>query len=91
MANTARYLKKGGILVVLAIDVRRVKPAPPGVEVCACRSLPSETQEAIEKTGFLLRKMEERYKTLAAEGVRNIEQYNRNIRQAMLERPANLR
>jgi S-DNA-T family DNA segregation ATPase FtsK/SpoIIIE len=27
--------------------------------------------------------MEERYKTLAAEGVRNIEQYNRNIRQAI--------
>jgi S-DNA-T family DNA segregation ATPase FtsK/SpoIIIE len=30
--------------------------------------------------------MEERYKTLAAEGVRNIEQYNRNIRQAIEEK-----
>ena len=30
--------------------------------------------------------MEERYKTLAAEGVRNIEQYNRNIRLALQER-----
>jgi len=29
--------------------------------------------------------MEERYKTLAAEGVRNIEQYNRNIRTALAE------
>jgi S-DNA-T family DNA segregation ATPase FtsK/SpoIIIE len=29
--------------------------------------------------------MEERYKTLAAEGVRNIEQYNRNIQQAIAE------
>ena len=30
--------------------------------------------------------MEERYKTLAAEGVRNLEQYNRNIRQAIAEK-----
>ena len=30
--------------------------------------------------------MEERYKTLAAEGVRNIEQYNRNIQQAIADR-----
>jgi DNA segregation ATPase FtsK/SpoIIIE and related proteins len=29
--------------------------------------------------------MEERYKTLAAVGVRNIEQYNRNIRAALAE------
>jgi S-DNA-T family DNA segregation ATPase FtsK/SpoIIIE len=32
--------------------------------------------------------MEERYKTLAAEGVRNIEQYNRNIRLMLQERGA---
>src|SRR5207247_8148823 len=32
------------------------------------------------------REMEERYKTLAAEGVRNIEQYNRNIRQAIADK-----
>jgi DNA segregation ATPase FtsK/SpoIIIE-like protein len=30
--------------------------------------------------------MEERYKTLAAEGVRNIEQFNRNIRHALEEK-----
>src|SRR6478752_1689269 len=30
--------------------------------------------------------MEERYKTLAAEGVRNIEQYNRNVLQAVAEK-----
>jgi S-DNA-T family DNA segregation ATPase FtsK/SpoIIIE len=30
--------------------------------------------------------MEERYKTLAAEGVRNIEQYNRNVRHAIEEK-----
>jgi DNA segregation ATPase FtsK/SpoIIIE, S-DNA-T family len=34
---------------------------------------------------WAVREMEERYKTLAAVGVRNIEQYNRNIRQAMAE------
>src|SRR5207342_2733283 len=33
-----------------------------------------------------VREMEERYKTLAAEGVRNIEQYNRNVRQAIEEK-----
>jgi len=32
-----------------------------------------------------VREMEERYKTLAAVGVRNIEQYNRNIKTAMAE------
>jgi S-DNA-T family DNA segregation ATPase FtsK/SpoIIIE len=32
-----------------------------------------------------VREMEERYKTLAAQGVRNIDQYNRNVRAAMLE------
>jgi S-DNA-T family DNA segregation ATPase FtsK/SpoIIIE len=35
---------------------------------------------------WAVREMEERYKTLAAEGVRNIDQFNRNIRQAMAER-----
>ncbi len=35
---------------------------------------------------WAVREMEERYKTLAAEGVRNIDQFNRNIRQAIAER-----
>jgi S-DNA-T family DNA segregation ATPase FtsK/SpoIIIE len=34
---------------------------------------------------WAVREMEERYKTLAAVGVRNIEQFNRNIRQAQAE------
>ncbi len=34
---------------------------------------------------WAVREMEERYKTLAAVGVRNIEQYNRNIRTALAE------
>ena len=32
--------------------------------------------------------MEERYKTLAAVGVRNIEQYNRNLKLAQAEKSA---
>jgi S-DNA-T family DNA segregation ATPase FtsK/SpoIIIE len=32
-----------------------------------------------------VREMEERYKTLASQGVRNIDQYNRNVRAALLE------
>ncbi len=34
---------------------------------------------------WAVREMEERYKTLAAVGVRNIEQYNRNLKQAQAE------
>jgi len=34
---------------------------------------------------WAVREMEERYKTLAAVGVRNIEQYNRNVRAALAE------
>ena len=39
---------------------------------------------------WAVREMEERYKTLAAVGVRNIEQYNRNIKTAMAETQAPL-
>jgi DNA segregation ATPase FtsK/SpoIIIE, S-DNA-T family len=35
---------------------------------------------------WAVREMEERYKTLAADGVRNIEQYNRNVRHALAEK-----
>jgi DNA segregation ATPase FtsK/SpoIIIE, S-DNA-T family len=34
---------------------------------------------------WAVREMEERYKTLAAHGVRNIEQYNRNVRRCRAE------
>jgi S-DNA-T family DNA segregation ATPase FtsK/SpoIIIE len=34
---------------------------------------------------WAVREMEERYKTLAAEGVRNIDQYNRNVRMVLQE------
>jgi DNA segregation ATPase FtsK/SpoIIIE, S-DNA-T family len=48
-----------------------------------------DPKQAANALTWAVREMEERYKTLAAEGVRNIDQYNRNIRQAALERPAN--
>jgi len=48
-----------------------------------------DPKQAANALTWAVREMEERYKTLAAEGVRNIDQYNRNIRAAALERPAN--
>jgi len=45
-----------------------------------------DPKKASNALRWAVREMEERYKTLAAEGVRNIEQYNRNIRLALQER-----
>lgn len=42
-----------------------------------------DPKQAANALAWAVREMEERYKTLAAEGVRNIEQYNRNVRQAL--------
>jgi S-DNA-T family DNA segregation ATPase FtsK/SpoIIIE len=42
-----------------------------------------DPKQAANALAWAVREMEERYKTLAAEGVRNIEQYNRNVRQAI--------
>ena len=39
-----------------------------------------DPKQAANALRWAVREMEERYKTLAAEGVRNIEQYNRNVR-----------
>jgi S-DNA-T family DNA segregation ATPase FtsK/SpoIIIE len=47
-----------------------------------------DPKKASNALRWAVREMEERYKTLAAEGVRNIEQYNRNIRLALQERGA---
>ena len=44
-----------------------------------------DPKQAANALRWAVREMEERYKTLAAHGVRNIDQYNRNIRAAMLE------
>jgi S-DNA-T family DNA segregation ATPase FtsK/SpoIIIE len=45
-----------------------------------------DPKKAANALRWAVREMEERYKTLAAEGVRNIEQYNRNIRHVIAER-----
>src|SRR6266403_521938 len=45
-----------------------------------------DSKQAANALRWAVREMEERYKTLAAEGVRNIEQYNRNVQQAILEK-----
>ncbi|MEI6667931.1 MAG: DNA translocase FtsK [Acidobacteriota bacterium] len=39
-----------------------------------------DPKQAANALNWAVREMEERYKTLAAEGVRNIEQFNRNVR-----------
>jgi S-DNA-T family DNA segregation ATPase FtsK/SpoIIIE len=45
-----------------------------------------DPKQASNALRWAVREMEERYKTLAAEGVRNIEQYNRNIAAAIAEK-----
>jgi len=45
-----------------------------------------DPKQASNALRWAVREMEERYKTLAAEGVRNIEQYNRNIGQQIAEK-----
>jgi S-DNA-T family DNA segregation ATPase FtsK/SpoIIIE len=45
-----------------------------------------DPKQAANALRWAVREMEERYKTLAAEGVRNIEQYNRNVQHTLAER-----
>src|SRR5437588_5819137 len=45
-----------------------------------------DPKQASNALRWAVREMEERYKTLAAEGVRNIEQYNRNIQHQLAEK-----
>jgi DNA segregation ATPase FtsK/SpoIIIE, S-DNA-T family len=45
-----------------------------------------DPKQAANALRWAVREMEERYKTLAAEGVRNIEQYNRNMQHAIAEK-----
>ncbi len=45
-----------------------------------------DPKQAANALRWAVREMEERYKTLAAEGVRNIEQFNRNVRHAIEEK-----
>jgi S-DNA-T family DNA segregation ATPase FtsK/SpoIIIE len=78
-------------------DVRLIMIDPKRLELGMYEEIPHlltpvvvDPKQAANALTWAVREMEERYKTLAAEGVRNIEQYNRNIRQAALERPASV-
>lgn len=71
-------------------DVRLIMIDPKRLELGMYEKIPHlltpvvvDPKQAAHALAWAVREMEERYKTLAAEGVRNIEQYNRNIRQAI--------
>ena len=70
-------------------DVRLILIDPKRLELGMYEEIPHlltpvvvDPKQAANALAWAVREMEERYKTLAAEGVRNIEQYNRNVRQA---------
>ncbi|MCC7125438.1 MAG: DNA translocase FtsK 4TM domain-containing protein [Acidobacteria bacterium] len=72
-------------------DVRMIMIDPKRLELGMYDDIPHlltpvvvDPKKAANALRWAVREMEERYKTLAAFGVRNIEQYNRNVR-AMLE------
>ena len=74
-------------------DVRMIMIDPKRLELGMYDDIPHlmtpvvvDPKQAANALRCAVREMEERYKSLAAEGVRNIEQYNRNIRQAAAER-----
>ena len=76
-------------------DVRLIMIDPKRLELGMYEEIPHlltpvvmDPKKASNALRWAVREMEERYKTLAAEGVRNIEQYNRNIRLAMAENEA---
>src|SRR5213076_651282 len=74
-------------------DVRMILIDPKRLELGMYEGIPHlmtpvvvDPKQAANALRWAVREMEERYKTLAAEGVRNIEQYNRNVHQALVER-----
>ena len=76
-------------------DVRLILIDPKRLELGMYEHIPHlltpvvvDLKQASNALGWAVREMEERYKTLAAEGVRNIEQFNRNVRQALAEKSA---
>ena len=69
-------------------DVRMIMIDPKRLELGMYEEIPHlmtpvvvDPKKAANALRWAVREMEERYKTLAAFGVRNIEQYNRNVRQ----------
>ena len=74
-------------------DVRLIMIDPKRLELGMYEEIPHllspvvvDPKKAANALRWAVREMEERYKTLAAEGVRNIEQYNRNVRNVLAER-----
>jgi S-DNA-T family DNA segregation ATPase FtsK/SpoIIIE len=74
-------------------DVRLIMIDPKRLELGMYEDIPHlltpvvvDPKQAANALRWAVHEMEERYKTLAAEGVRNIEQYNRNIQQAIVEK-----
>jgi S-DNA-T family DNA segregation ATPase FtsK/SpoIIIE len=74
-------------------DVRMIMIDPKRLELGMYEDIPHlltpvvvDPKQAANALRWAVREMEERYKTLAAEGVRNIEQYNRNVQQAIIEK-----
>jgi DNA segregation ATPase FtsK/SpoIIIE, S-DNA-T family len=74
-------------------DVRMIMIDPKRLELGMYEEIPHlltpvvvDPKKAANALRWAVREMEERYKTLAAEGVRNIEQYNRNVRLVQAER-----
>jgi len=73
-------------------DVRFILIDPKRLELGMYEEIPHlltpvvvDPKKAANALRWAVHEMEERYKTLAAEGVRNIEQYNRNIRLMLAE------
>jgi S-DNA-T family DNA segregation ATPase FtsK/SpoIIIE len=73
-------------------DVRMILIDPKRLELGMYEEIPHlltpvvvDPKKAANALRWAVHEMEERYKTLAAEGVRNIEQYNRNIRLLLTE------
>ncbi len=74
-------------------DVRMIMIDPKRLELGMYEDIPHlltpvvvDPKQAANALRWAVREMEERYKTLAAEGVRNIEQYNRNVQQAIIDK-----
>ena len=75
-------------------DVRLIMIDPKRLELGMYEEIPHlltpvvvDPKLAANALRWAVREMEERYKTLAAVGVRNIEQYNRNLKLAQAENP----
>src|SRR5262249_49542616 len=74
-------------------DVRLILVDPKRLELGMYEDIPHlltpvvvDPKQAANALRWAVREMEERYKLLAAEGVRNIEQYNRNMANAVAEK-----